>query len=152
MQSDEVAAMIRLVCLPYAGGGTAPFYRWRSIVPADIELVPLALPGHDGRLNEPRARTCRRLLTSWRTRSAIRRPIDRSRFWATAWASLLAFEIARSLRRSKRRQPCVLILSACRPPHAIVAKRMLHAAPDAELVATLQERYGGIPAAVLQST
>ena len=39
MQLNEVAAMIRLVCLPYAGGGTAPFHRWRPMMPADIELA-----------------------------------------------------------------------------------------------------------------
>jgi medium-chain acyl-[acyl-carrier-protein] hydrolase len=149
MQSDEVAAMIRLFCLPYAGGGTAPFYRWRSMMPANIELAPMALPGHDGRLNEPAYTNLRALadkLADEISDQAAQRPFA---LLGHSMGSLLAFEIARSLRQSKCRQPCVLILSACRPPHAIVARRMLHAAPDAELVATLQERYGGIPAAVL---
>jgi medium-chain acyl-[acyl-carrier-protein] hydrolase len=148
MYADEVTA-IRLFCLPYAGGGTAPFYRWRSMMPAGVELSPLALPGHDGRLNEP---VCTNLQTlADKLADEISEPSAERPFalLGHSMGSLLAFEIARSLRRNNRRQPCVLILSACRPPHAIVTRRPLHAAPDGELVATLQERYGGIPDAVL---
>ncbi len=45
-------ASVRLVCLPFAGGGSASYYRWRRHVPAWIELAPVTLPGHDGRLAE----------------------------------------------------------------------------------------------------
>jgi surfactin synthase thioesterase subunit len=148
MQSDEVA-LIRLFCLPYAGGGTAPFYRWRSMLPAGIELTPMALPGHDGRLNEPACTNLQTLadrLAVEISEQAAGRPFA---LLGHSMGSLLAFEIAKSLRRSERLEPYLLILSACRPPHAIITKRPLHAAPDAELVATLQERYGGIPDAVL---
>lgn len=148
MPADE-AATLRLVCLPYAGGGTAPFYRWRSMLPAGIELAPMALPGHDGRLNEPPCTSLTTLADSLADEMNESMPDRPFALLGHSMGSLLAFEIARFLRRRERRQPCVLIVSACRPPHAIVTKRPLHTAPDAELVATLQERYGGIPTPVL---
>src|SRR5688572_20687685 len=53
------ARTVRLVCLPYAGGGAAPFFRWRKELPEWLDVVPLALPGHDGRLHEqPRTDLC----------------------------------------------------------------------------------------------
>lgn len=119
------------------------------MLPKSVELVPLALPGHDGRLQEPLCTNLQTLadaLADELNRHALDRPIA---LLGHSMGALLAFEMARSLRRHNHRQPCLLVLSACRPPHAIVTKRLLHTAPDAELVATLQQRYGGIPAALL---
>ena len=46
-------AAMRLIGLPYAGGGVAMYYRWRSLLPKRIEVVPIHLPGRDERITEP---------------------------------------------------------------------------------------------------
>ncbi|MFI6046372.1 beta-ketoacyl synthase N-terminal-like domain-containing protein [Nocardia sp. NPDC051321] len=46
-------APLRLLCIPYGGGSTLLFHGWRSLLPADIEVCPVALPGRGTRLAEP---------------------------------------------------------------------------------------------------
>jgi surfactin synthase thioesterase subunit len=144
--NDDAAA--RLVCLPYAGGGTASYHRWRPIMPADIDLLPLALPGHDGRLNEPLYTDLKVLagaLGEELGRHALDRPFV---LLGHSMGALLAFEIARSLRRTGHDSPHLLVLTGCPAPHAIVVAEPLYKLPDDELMNVLQRRYGGIPAVV----
>ncbi len=118
-------------------------------MPAGVDLLPMALPGHDGRLNEPPATDLRILANTLReelSRFALDRPFV---LLGHSMGALLAFELARSLRGHGHTPPELLILSGCRPPHAIrTPKSPIHGLPDRELLAALQDRYGGIPAVV----
>src|SRR4051812_40154650 len=42
----------RLICLPFAGGGVAPYRPWARSLPDDVELLAAALPGRETRLRE----------------------------------------------------------------------------------------------------
>ena len=144
--SDQAA--LRLICLPYAGGGAASYYRWRSEFPAAIDIVPLSLPGHDGRLNETPVKDLRELvalLVDELTEHALDRPYALAGHSMGAW---IAFEMARTLRRRKLRMPSVLIVAASRPPDSVTVSERLHQLPDDKLVATVDGRYGGIPSAI----
>lgn len=118
-------------------------------MPASVDLLPMALPGHDGRLNEPPATDLRILANTLReelSRFALDRPFV---LLGHSMGALLAFELARSLREHDHTPPQLLILSGCRPPHAIrTPKSPIHGLPDRELLAALQDRYGGIPTVV----
>ncbi|MGF1561309.1 MAG: thioesterase II family protein [Geminicoccaceae bacterium] len=46
-------ARLKLVCLPFAGAGIAPFWSWPRALPASIELYAAQLPGREDRLREP---------------------------------------------------------------------------------------------------
>ncbi len=121
------------------------------MLPADVDLLPLALPGHDGRLNEPPYTDLKILANALReelSRHALDRPFV---LLGHSMGGLLAFEIARSLRLHNHAMPCLLVLTGCPPPHAIVMKESLHGLPDGELVDVLQERYGGIPSVVREN-
>lgn len=145
--TDQAAA--RLVCLPYAGGGSAVFHRWRPLVPASIDLVPLSLPGHDGRLAEtPRTDLCalaRALADDLAT--ALDRPYVLVGHSLGAW---IAFEVARELRRTNRPLPELLVSAAARPPDTALAESPLYRLPDDELIAAVSQRYGGIPPAIVE--
>jgi len=41
-----------LICLPYAGGGAAFFRNWHRLVPPQLTLVPVQLPGREERARE----------------------------------------------------------------------------------------------------
>jgi surfactin synthase thioesterase subunit len=117
-------------------------------MPADIDLLPLSLPGHDGRLNEPLSTDLVILageLSEELSQQALDRPFV---LLGHSMGGLLVFEIARALRERGHAMPKLLVVTGCRPPHTIVVTRQLSALPDRELIDVLQQRYGGIPPAV----
>jgi surfactin synthase thioesterase subunit len=117
-------------------------------MPADIDLLPLSLPGHDGRLNEPLS-TDLIILANELSEELNQRALDRPFvLLGHSMGGLLAYEIARALRKRGHEMPRLLVITGCRPPHTIVVKQPLYALPDKELIDVLQERYGGIPPAV----
>jgi surfactin synthase thioesterase subunit len=144
-------ASIRLVCLPFAGGGSALFYRWRRQLPDWLELTPLTLPGHDGRLNE-------RPLTDLRALAALlvddlRPVLDRGPFvlLGHSMGAWLAFEMAREIRRRDRRLPKLLVVAASRAPHLRLSESPISGLSDSEFIDVLERRYGGIPPEVRAS-
>lgn len=50
-------AASRLYCLPWAGAGAGVYRAWAEWLPADVEVVPVALPGRERRLREEPLRT-----------------------------------------------------------------------------------------------
>jgi medium-chain acyl-[acyl-carrier-protein] hydrolase len=149
------SASLRLVCLPYAGGGAAVFHRWRPALPAWLEIAPVTLPGHDGRLHEAAFTDLRRLAGALadELKATLSRPYALLGYSMGAW---LAFELARQLRRqqatpSPLRAPELLVVVASRPPHSRSPEPPVHSLPAEELVATIDRRYGAIPAGVRDS-
>lgn len=114
-------------------------------MPAGVDLLPMPLPGHDGRLNEAPYTDLKALADYLRqdlSKFALDRPFV---LLGHSMGALLAFELARSLRAHNHSMPALLILSGCRPPHTFAIRNPMHELPDGELVAALHERYGGIP-------
>ncbi len=140
-------AELRLVCLPFAGGGSAVFHRWRPFVPSEIDLVPLALPGRESRIGEPLATDLRQFAGQLADdlRPILDRPYALLGHSLGAW---LAFELARELRRRADHPPLALIVAACPPPHNSSMGRSLHRLPDEELLAEVARRFDGIAPAV----
>src|SRR6266478_3349410 len=47
-------ALLRIFCLPHAGGGASRYRRWRATLGYPIEVCPVLLPGREGReVNAP---------------------------------------------------------------------------------------------------
>jgi surfactin synthase thioesterase subunit len=138
-----------MFCLPYAGGGTAVYHRWRAKMPAAIEVMPLSLPGHDGRLSEPLHTDLRKLVDTLVDDLTGKAALDR-RFvlLGHSMGAWIAVEMARALRRENLPLPRLLILAGARPPHAAAHGESLHRKSDEELVAAIDKRYGGIPAVI----
>ena len=150
-QRSERAAL-RLICLPYAGGGTAGYHRWRTKLPAAIEVVALSLPGHDGRLNEPLCTDLQTLVEAQIDSLAQNEMLDRPfALLGHSMGAWLAFEIARTLRRRNLPMPGLLIVTASRPPAIAAPVKPWHQLPDDDLVARVDARYGGIPPAIRQN-
>jgi len=69
-------------------------------------------------------------------------------FFGHSMGALVAFEVARTLARSRAPMPQRLLLSGRRAPHLADREPPLHHLDDSAFVAALQSRYGGIPAEV----
>jgi len=134
----------RLLCFPHAGGGVAPFYRWSSWLPPDIQLSPVKLPGREDRLREPAVDELPRLVES--IGEAIDPCLDGPfAVVGHSMGALLAFELARRWRRLDRRMPVCLFLAACPAPQLPPKLESIHRLPESEFLRMLQDRYQGIP-------
>jgi len=139
---------VRLACVPYAGGGASAFRAWSELLPDEVEVVPVQLPGRENRLREPPFEILSELVAA--LAAALEADYDGTpiAFFGHSMGALVSYEVARLLRRRGKLQPICLFVSGHRAPHLSRSGREIHELPDADLVAELS-RYGGIPGQVL---
>jgi len=139
-------AEYRLFIFPYAGGGPAAFGKWYSEFPAHIELWTVHYPGRGSRHNDPPIKDATTLAE--KTYQAIQPLIDKPfAFFGHSLGGLVAYELARSIRKNDLPHPNVLFLSACGAPHIPDPNPPIHAMTDSEFVKSLQD-LNGIPVEV----
>lgn len=144
------AAKLRLFCFPYAGGGTLAFHSWPSLLPAEIELCAIKLPGREARLREapyarliPLVKILAETLTPY-----LDKPFA---FYGHSMGAVIGFELIRQLRRQNAPTPTHLFVSGRNAPHMPDLFPPLHHLPDDEFLQKVQERYNSIPAVVWQN-
>lgn len=142
-------ARLRLFCFPYAGGGASVFSQWVRLLPPEIELYSVQLPGRENRLREKPYREFSPLV---RVLSDVFQPyLDKPfAFFGHSLGALLSFETARHLRRHVGLEPEYLFVSGRRSPHLPILESPLHRLPDQAFIQQIQQRYNGIPALILQ--
>jgi len=141
---------MRLFCFPCAGGGTTPYRSWRKQLPPEVGLFVVRLPGRESRLTEP-PYTDLALLTEEVCRVLAQEPSDVPfAFFGHSMGARIAFETARSLRRSRRALPTRLFVAGCNAPHLPNRNPPLHHLPDRELKQQLA-RLGGTPRELLDN-
>lgn len=109
------APVHRLFCFPHAGGGAGSYFGWRRLLPADIELVFIQLPGRENRLWEPLAGDMAVVIRSIVTEmeSLLDRPYS---FFGHSFGALLAYECCVALQRGGHNGPGHMIASGANPP------------------------------------
>lgn len=140
---------LRLVALPNAGGGAAPYYRWRKAFDPRIDLVPIQLPGRESRISEPPLTDLVTLVTE--IADAVTPMLDRPyAILGHSMGATIAFELARELRRREERMPELLIVAASAAPRQLQAGRSMSSLSDEAFIAEMNRRFDGIPPAVLE--
>jgi surfactin synthase thioesterase subunit len=143
------AAPLRLFCLPSAGGGAAQYRPWAELLPPEVELCPVQLPGRENRLREEPFRQMDVLVEA--VAGALHPFLDRPfALFGHSMGAVIAFELAHALRRHEDVQPVHLFVSGRRAPHLPSAEDALHHLPAFELLRALIQRYGGIPETILR--
>ena len=105
----------RLICFPHAGAGAATYADWVRLVPPDIELVAVQLPGRQNRIAEDPFTEVPPLVSA--LTQALRLELDRPvAFFGHSCGAQLAHELARALHARGRRLPEHLFLSALPAP------------------------------------
>ncbi|MGA9717193.1 MAG: alpha/beta fold hydrolase [Acidobacteriaceae bacterium] len=142
-------AALRLLCFPHAGGGPTAFFPWIALLAPEIECVSIQYPGRGQRFREGSLTGISYLVGEIAAHVAeiVDRPFA---LYGHSLGGLVAFELARLLRRLGSPAPEHLFVGASRPPHLGPVLPTIHELPDSEFVDVLQTRYGGIPTAIYQ--
>lgn len=143
-------AAMRLICFPYAGGGASIFSQWSKALPPSVELWAIQLPGRETRLRETPYRRFSSLLED--LAEVLLPHLDEKpfAFFGHSLGALISFEMTRYLCRQAAAQPVHLFVSGRRPPHLPNSQLPLSHLPDDAFIRGVQQRYGGIPAIILQ--
>lgn len=137
----NLAAKMRLFCFPYAGGGSAIFYRWKEHLPPTVEVCSVQLPGRESRFTMRPYSTMQPLVEA--VASAILPFLDKPyALFGHSFGALVAFELARYLHDQGMPRPLSLLLSAADAPHVDGATDTLHTLPDEELIRQLSLLQG----------
>ena len=143
------AARIRLFCFPYAGGSAQIFREWQDELPGEIEVSPVHLPGRGRRSREepfsellPLAEVLADALLSH-----LDKPYA---LFGHSIGAIIAFELARVLRRKGGPLPLYLFVSGCRAPQFTFTRHRTYDLPVAELIRELR-RLNGTPETILES-
>lgn len=133
-----------LFCLPFGGGTAAVFRRWPALLAPAIDVLPVQFPGRGTRLAEaPRTRLTD--LARELAGAIAPRLSDRYALFGYSLGALVAFEVARELRRRAAPQPCHLLVCARRAPSLREDEAPVHALPEVSFVEQVRRRYEAIP-------
>jgi medium-chain acyl-[acyl-carrier-protein] hydrolase len=145
--TGKVCAPVRLFYFPYAGGNPAAILPWQAELADSVELLVALLPGHGVRCFEPPLTDLESLVD--RLAGEVARLADRPfAFYGHSLGALVAFEVARELRRRGLPGPAWLCVSGAEGPQTRLVRQQLRDLPDAELIEALRD-YGGSPAELL---
>lgn len=140
----DPGASRRIFVLPYAGGGTADFRRWK--VPEGVEVVPAELPAREAKLSQPPYRTLEPLVEDLLRDLPTDRPYALYGHSLGAW---VAYELVHALMNAGRDLPWMLAVGARQAPHHENHAPPLGRLPREEFIAGMIERYGAIPQVLL---
>jgi medium-chain acyl-[acyl-carrier-protein] hydrolase len=140
----------RLFCFPYAGGSASAYRLWPGGLPEGLEVLGIQLPARANRLREAPVASVPGLVDS--LVEAVRPLLDQPyAFFGHSMGSLLSVEVARALAARGEPLPAHLVVSGRRPSHVPDIVPPLRHLSDAEFVAQIDKRYGGIPVEILQN-
>lgn len=141
------AARLRLICLPPAGGAASRYRGWPALLPDEVEVVSVQLPGRENRLNEPPIGSMDQLVSG--LAGGLAGDLTRGPFavFGHSMGALIAFELIRRLRRDGV-APVHLFASGCRAPHLPSRSSDWHTLPDEEFIGKIRA-LGGIPPELL---
>ncbi|MBL1103940.1 thioesterase [Streptomyces sp. 5-8] len=138
-------ASLRLYCFPHSGGSPGEYVRWADELP-DVEVWGIQPPGRGTRVMETPLDSIDTFVQGLVESVDFAGPFV---FFGHSLGGLTAFETARALRAAGRPLPERLVLSAYPAPHLPHPRSPLHTLGDDELLAAVNERYGGLPAPLL---
>jgi medium-chain acyl-[acyl-carrier-protein] hydrolase len=144
------ATRLRLFCFPYAGGSAAIFRLWSELLPPQIEVWPVQLPGRERRLSEKPFEHLDALIAA--LIGALRPYLDEPyAFFGHSMGALISFELTRALRKTgSTTGPSRLCVAGYRAPQIPNTLPLVYNLPTQKLIEELQ-RLKGTPDEVLRN-
>ncbi len=146
--SPRSSGKMRLYTFAHAGASARTFASWAALLGAEIEVFGVEFAGHGSRgLEEPvtSVHAMAHEVAGAIEQAGDPRPFA---FYGHSLGALVAYEAARLLEESPWR-PRHLFIGAMRAPHLPRTTTAVAHLADEEFLLAIQERFGGIPQAVL---
>ncbi|MGW5652748.1 thioesterase II family protein [Streptomyces humi] len=141
------AARLRLLCVPYAGGGVSAYAGWADGLPDDVDVLTVRLPGRESRLSQ-RPHTDVHDLFPELGRDVLSTVEPPFVLFGHSMGALIAYELTRWLRAVGGPQPDHLFVSARQAPHLARQVASPWDLPDDRFVQALRA-LGGTPEELL---
>ena len=135
---------VRLFVFPHAGGSASAFQSWKKYLPDSVELRAAQLPGREARYSEGPVSDWREIAAGACAEIALLNDAPIVLF-GHSMGSLLAFEVARCLRRDHEVNIAALVVSGHCAPQVQPRSPDVRHLHGRELLERLSELYGGIP-------
>jgi surfactin synthase thioesterase subunit len=128
-----------LICLPHAGASATVFHQWPAALPDDVEVFGAQLPGRSYRLSEPPFTRMAPLVRAIEAEITPHLDVPFILF-GHSMGALVAFELARLLRRGAAPVPRALIVTGRAAPQ-LHRPSDLHLLPQSAFLEMLHARY-----------
>ncbi|XP_054241042.1 S-acyl fatty acid synthase thioesterase, medium chain [Indicator indicator] len=147
-------ALCRLICFPWAAGGTSALARWGRLFSSSTEVYSLRFPGRESRLEEPSAKDMASLVTEIIT--ALLKDLQEKpfAFFGHSFGCYVSFAVALQLKEKYGLEPFHLFVSGAHAPNSEALLHIkcipVHDVADEDIIKyiTIQE---GTPSEFLQS-
>jgi medium-chain acyl-[acyl-carrier-protein] hydrolase len=132
---------VRLLCLPYAGGTASVFRSWADVLPPDVEIHAVQLPGREWRIKEEPFRRIGPLVDAL---LEVVAPLDDRplALFGHSLGALISYELALRMRRAGMDEPAHLFVSAHRAPQLEATEPRVHDASDEAFMNSLRALQG----------
>lgn len=140
----------RLICLPYAGGNAATYTGWQTLLPDNVQLLAVQLPGRASRLAEQGYDDMGELIAALYPllRSYLDQPYI---LFGHSMGGRIGYELMRKARENNDRLPMHFICSGCPAPNTLRSTPPVFSQSDEEFIAYLRS-LNGTPEEVLQNS
>lgn len=133
-----------LFCLPYAGGSSSIYYKWKEYLYKDIEIYPIELTGRGKRIKEPLFADIKNV-----TSDVLEQIEDKIKdtpyaFYGHSMGSLIIYELTHRIIELNAEPPVHIFFSGKKAPHLFKIDKRISHLPDNEFIQEII-KLGGTP-------
>lgn len=133
---------VRLFCIPYAGGSSITYYRWKPYILPSIELIPIELSGRGRRFADPFYSSIEDAVEDVYKYILPYNDGVPYAIWGHSMGALITYELAHLFQDRGQLLPCHLFCSGTSAPDRRHIGTVIHNLPDDEFLAEIQQLEG----------